>query len=99
MKILLINVPIRESDFPRNFPIGLGIIAQLLEDNGYKVMVEDINAHRYQPQEVLGVLEKVGPVDVVGVSGLVSTYSYQKWLFSQLRRIFPGAFLIAGGRH
>lgn len=97
MRVLLINVPIREKDIPRNFPIGLGIIAQLLEDGGYEVVVVDINAHRYQQDEVLKVLEEIGPVDVVGVSGLVSTYKYQKWLFPQLRRLFPKALLVAGG--
>jgi len=42
-------------------------------------------------------LEGIGPVDVVGVSGLISTYRYQKWLFPQLQHIFPKAFLVAGG--
>jgi anaerobic magnesium-protoporphyrin IX monomethyl ester cyclase len=97
MRIVLINVPIREKDIPRNFPIGLGIIAQVLEDAGHDVAVVDINAHRYPRNKVLGVLEEAGHADVVGVSGLVSTYSYQKWLFPHLRRIFPKAFLVAGG--
>jgi len=97
MRVLLINVPIRERDIPRNFPIGLGIIAQVLETSGYDVTVIDINAHRYSRDEVSVILGKAGSFDVVGVSGLVSTYSYQKWLFGELRRFFSQAFLVAGG--
>jgi radical SAM superfamily enzyme YgiQ (UPF0313 family) len=97
MNVLLINVPIREDDVPRNFPTGLGIIAQVLLDAGHQVSVLDINAYRYSPEKVLAVLRQYKSVDVIGVSGLISTYKYQKWLFPELRKIFKKALLIAGG--
>ncbi len=96
-RVLLINVPIREDDVPRNFPTGLGIIAQVILDSGFEVSVVDINAYRYTKERLLEVLGELEQPDFVGVSGLISTYKYQKWLFPELRRLFPKAKLIAGG--
>ena len=37
MKVLLINPPIREWSKPNVFPLGLGYIASVLKESGYRV--------------------------------------------------------------
>lgn len=97
MRVLLINVPVREEDIPRNFPTGLGIIAQVLRQKGHEVSVLDINAQRFSREMACGVIAALPDPDVIGVSGLISTYKYQKWFFPQLKRLKPRAILVAGG--
>ncbi|MCP4602559.1 MAG: B12-binding domain-containing radical SAM protein [Proteobacteria bacterium] len=96
MRFLLINVPIRENSQPNNFPIGLGIIASVLKNSGHEVDILDVNAHRYDPDDV--VKKAVSSrADVIGVSGLISTYKYQCWLANELKARLPNTPLISGG--
>ena len=97
MKILLINSPIRLGDPPRNFPIGLGIIANVLKQKGYEARVLDVNAHRYSNSQVLKWLEYHNDVDVIGISGLITTYKFQKWLINIIKDLMPEKWVIAGG--
>ncbi len=96
-KILLINSPIRLVTNPSIFPIGLGIIAAILEKKGYQVNILDINAYRYTKQQVCEKLLDYKDVDVVGISGLVTTYGFQKWISAQIKSIIPNAIIIFGG--
>ena len=66
MKVLLINPPIRENAKPINFPIGLGIIASVLLEQGYEVEVFDINALRLSKEQVISNLKKFTP-DLIGI--------------------------------
>ena len=96
MQFLLINVPIREDQPPNNFPTGLGIIAAVLENEGHEVTVLDINAHRYPPDEVVNIATRT-PADAIGISGMVSTYRYQRWLIETLKARRPNTPIIVGG--
>ena len=96
-KILLINSPIRLNAKPSVFPIGLGIIASILEREGYDVNILDVNAHRYTRQQISHELLAYRDVDIVGVSGLVTTYSFQKWIAGGIKKIIPKALIIFGG--
>ncbi|MCP4606415.1 MAG: radical SAM protein [Proteobacteria bacterium] len=96
MRILLVNVPVREDQVPSNFPTGLGIIANVLRGGGHDVEILDVNAHRHKPEEVLS-LATSSRADAIGVSGLISTYKYQCWLGGELKELLPDTPLISGG--
>jgi len=97
MRVLLINPPIRLDDVPRNFPTGLGIIAAVVRKAGYSVAVMDINGHRWDKDAVSTML-KESDADVVGISGLVTTFAYQRdFLIPEIHVNVPGAVVIVGG--
>lgn len=97
MNILLINLTIRANSLPFNFPIGLGIIAAVLRNAGYNVLVYDQNALRSTDEEMLAELKRLKEIDVVGVGGLITIYSQIKKLAPELRSIFKHAKLVLGG--
>lgn len=96
MKILLINPPIREWAKPNVFPLGLGYIASVLREAGHEVEVLDINAFRWNPDEVE---KKIAGVcfDLVGIGAIVTVYKYVKWLISIIKRCHPEKKIIVGG--
>jgi len=95
--ILLINCPIRLNEPPKHIPYGLGILAAILEKEGYHVRILDINALRRPLAEIEEWLKRNNQWDIIGVSGLITTYKYQKELIPILRRTNPQAKIIAGG--
>lgn len=97
MKILLINPTIRENHLPFNFPTGLGIIAAIMRREGHDVCVYDQNALRVSNEVLCHNLKKIINVDVVGIGGLITTYSHLKQLIPGLRQIFPKANIVLGG--
>jgi radical SAM superfamily enzyme YgiQ (UPF0313 family) len=96
MKILLINPPIREWSKPNVFPLGLGYIASILLQDRHEVEVLDINAHRWDRDEVEERIKRAS-FDVVGIGGIVTTYKYIKWLLSLLKTYHPDKKRIVGG--
>ena len=96
MKVLLINCPIRLEAQPNCIPYGLATIAAVLRRDGFDVEIYDINATRPKPDVVLKDLS-CRQWEIAGVSGLITTYNYQKWLIPELKRINPRAFVLSGG--
>jgi anaerobic magnesium-protoporphyrin IX monomethyl ester cyclase len=96
MRLLLVNVPIRLSAAPCNFPTGLGTVASVLLEAGHEVLVLDANAERSSESEVVDRVVRAD-ADVVALSGLISTYRYQSWLLGELRERLPGTPLVSGG--
>jgi anaerobic magnesium-protoporphyrin IX monomethyl ester cyclase len=96
MKILLINCPIRLDAQPNCIPYGLATIASVLRNNGYEVEIYDINALRPLEHEIVDTLSKK-TWDIVGLSGLVTTYKFQKWLMPILKKIHRSSPIISGG--
>ena len=96
MKILLINPPIRVNAPPFMFPLGLGYVASTLIEDGHRVDVLDINGYRYTSKEVC---QKIGTFDyeVVCIGGLITQYSYVKWLTRVIKQLKPQAKIIIGG--
>lgn len=97
MKILLINPVIREKHPPYNFPIGLGIIAAIMRNNGHKVYVYDQNGLRSSYDDVFRFVRGIKGFDVVGTGGLITTYNQVKTIVSGLRDILPKTKIILGG--
>lgn len=96
MKVLFINPIIRRRDDPRHIPHGIAVLASLARSCGHEVEVLDINAHRYPPEKVKGIL-KDSKCDVVGIGGIISVYREVKWMVEYLKTIKPEVPVIVGG--
>ena len=96
MKILLINSPIRLDAKPSCIPYGLATVASTLIESGFEVEIYDINALRPEKTQIIDDL-KTKSWDLVGISGLITTYNFQKWLIPHLKAIHPDAPVISGG--
>ena len=98
MKILLINSPVRLGAAPTCIPTGLAQIASHLRNNGFTdVGLLDINGLRLDIEEALQHITDSGP-DVIGISGLITTYRFQKDLVGRLRKSgFKGTIISGGG--
>jgi len=96
VNVLLINPPLREDRHPAFPPLGLAIVANVLRNAGHQVELLDINSHRYSRGEMLFRLPD-GPYDLVGVSGLITTYRYMIFLMPLLRQKYDAPIVIGGG--
>jgi len=97
MNILLINPPIRENEPPRHIPIGLGILTNVLLNEGNNVNILDINAERLNNSAVYDRINLNSKYDIIGVGGLLTTYKYMKWLIPELKKFNPDSIIIIGG--
>ncbi len=97
MRILLINPTIRENKVPYVFPIGIGIIAEILRNEGHEVLVYDQNGLRTSNDELCRAVADYKPVDVVALGGLITIYGHLKTLVPALRNVFPDTPFILGG--
>ncbi|MBF0118011.1 MAG: B12-binding domain-containing radical SAM protein [Desulfobacterales bacterium] len=96
MKIILINSPIRLKANPSCIPYGLATIASTLREYGFDVEIYDINALRPSKNEIITTLSKK-KWDIIGISGLITTYQFQKWLITEIKNIKPDGIIISGG--
>ena len=96
MKILLINSPIRLDAKPNCIPYGLTTVASTLLASGFEVEIYDVNALRPSKNLIVDDL-KTKNWDLVGISGLITTYGFQRWLIPSLKAINPDAPVISGG--
>lgn len=96
MNVLLINAPVRVNAKPNNIPYGLATIAGVLTNGGFDVKIYDINALRPDRQMIVNEL-RTRTWDVVGLSGLITTYAFQCWLIKELKALNPHAPIISGG--
>ena len=96
MKLLLINPPIREWSKPNVLPLGLAYIAAVSRDAGHQVEVLDINAYRFNHQEVEDKI-KQADFDVFGIGAIITVYRYVKWLIELIKQYHPEKKIIVGG--
>ena len=94
MRILLINPML--STRAVYFPLGLGYIASILLNEGCEVRVLDINALKLGEEDVAKQIAASG-FDIVGITALITQYTYVKWLTETVRRINPSARIVIGG--
>jgi len=94
VKILLVNPP----QFTRYVqpPMGLALIAAVLEREGYQVSILDANALRLQPGEVVS---QVTDADVVGLTAMTPTISAAISIARHLKQANPDLTIILGGAH
>src|SRR3989338_8715569 len=51
LKVLFVNMPLRESALPNNTPEGPLILAAILRELGAEVTIMDLNAYRIQDED------------------------------------------------
>lgn len=97
MKIILCNVPIRNSadTFP---PVGITRLIDSLYSKGYcNVSFYNIDLIRPTTEEIIQFFRVEKP-DIVGISAVVSTsYKFVKWLSYKLKEVLPEVKIILGG--
>jgi len=91
---LLVNSPNRKSEPPRHYPYGLAIVGDVMRKNGAKVDYFDGNFASVE--EYKKVLQG-GRYDLVGISGLVTTYPYQKRIAEVTKSVSPKTIISIGG--
>ncbi|MCZ7384095.1 MAG: radical SAM protein [Candidatus Methanoperedens sp.] len=96
LKVLLINPPIKPKEPPYNIPLGLISIAAVINSDGHDVAIFDNNAYKLKHEEVIGQINDT-IWDIIGIGNLVTTYRWQKRMFTLLRNEFPNTILLAGG--
>ncbi|MCH5200585.1 MAG: B12-binding domain-containing radical SAM protein [Oscillospiraceae bacterium] len=96
INVLLVNCPNRLTREPEFFPYGLGLLTSVLEQHDCYVEIYDLNLYRDQ-SKFFSYLKMNLRWDIIGVSGLVTTYSYQLKLSHYIKNICPNALLISGG--
>lgn len=106
MKILLLNLPFKESSFYKKdffkggkqsplFPIGLAYIAKVSLENNFEVEILDIYAEQLYYDQVIERLKNI-KFDVVGISALVTQYKYLKWIAKELKKVRPDCKIVLG---
>ncbi|USN45021.1 MAG: B12-binding domain-containing radical SAM protein [Candidatus Woesearchaeota archaeon] len=90
-------MPIRLKDVPRQVPVGLGILANILRNAGHEVRMLDLNALRLSKPELEKRLAELGDSAFIGISGMISTYKFQKDLINRIKELYPKTLVISGG--
>lgn len=101
MNILLVNVPSRKGKGGVLLPLGLLYVGAIIERCGHKVRIFDPYFHDVELRErIVGefdrVIEEWSP-SVIGFGGIATSYGRAKQLASQVRKKYPGIYMIAGG--
>ncbi len=109
LKIILVNPPIREWSKPNVPPMGLLLLSDILRKAGHQVLIEDINATRADlsdvtawtrtsPERTLDWMKSpAAECDMLGITGLITQWSYVKWFTAQYKKHHPNTVVVAGG--
>ena len=92
--VLLVNCPSRTSEPPRYYPYGLAILCAVLSQKGHSVDVFDGN---FIDLSILSNFLLNRHYEFVGLSGLVTTYNYQKVAAQLIRRNAKNSVIASGG--
>jgi anaerobic magnesium-protoporphyrin IX monomethyl ester cyclase len=95
-RILLINCPSRLTRPPEFFPYGLSLISSVLKNKNFEVEIYDLNLHR-DIKQFLKFLNINNKWEIIGLSGIVTTYELQLQLAQQIREAIPEALIVSGG--
>jgi anaerobic magnesium-protoporphyrin IX monomethyl ester cyclase len=94
LNITLANPP-QFTRYPQP-PLGLAVIAAVLERAGYNVSVIDANALNLKPEEIPAL---VGGADIVGLTAMTPTITTALNIASYIKQASPGRKIILGGAH
>ena len=93
-KVALIN-PSQSAVYSQP-PVGLALIAAVLEREGYQVAVLDANALKLQPEAVVPL---VSDADVIGLTAMTPTINTAIAIARQLKKAYPALPIVLGGAH
>lgn len=97
-EVLLIIPSVRLSQKPNRFPLGLGYIAAVLEKEGFRVSILDLNIRRLNGKEEERVLaDAVKDVAIVGMGGMITMFQAISRLTSIIKTYRPDLPIIVGG--
>lgn len=94
LKVALVN-PAQVTRYPQT-PMGLALIAAVLEKEGHQVTVVDANVLRLQPEEVV---YRVTDADVVGLTAMTPTVNTAASIAHYIKQTNPNSTVILGGAH
>ncbi len=100
MRILIVNCPIRAATAkPNNVPLGIYHVGATIKALRPKTEIKYVDLNAYRPEISITEARVIcdWPCDVVMISGLLTTYAWQKqlvWMFSSTR---PNAKIVLGG--
>lgn len=94
MKITLIN-PTQTGVYSQP-PLGLALIAAVLEREGYQVTVVEANAFKLRPEDVV---QQVNEADIVGLTAMTPTINSAIAIAKQLKKAHPNLSIVLGGAH
>lgn len=101
MKIVFINPPIRPQAPPNNVPLGIYYLGAHIKHvhPDYQISYVDLNKYRPVPSFEIApfVLNHLPVADVYMISGLITTYEWQRYILRFLLWHRPLATRIAGG--
>lgn len=95
MNILVVYPPCRELTTPK-LPLGLLYVAQPLIEDGHIVKFLDIALKKPNREEVISKI-KSEKFDLMVIGGIITTYSYIKWLTKEVKKIYPETTILGGG--
>jgi anaerobic magnesium-protoporphyrin IX monomethyl ester cyclase len=93
-KVTLVNPP-QFTHYPQP-PIGLALIAAVLERAGYSVTLVDANALGIRPEAIPAL---AAGAEVIGLTAMTPTISTALKTAREIRRSMPGVKIIMGGAH
>lgn len=79
-------------------PLGLGYLAAVLEQEGYKVDVVDCQTTKYTPETLEAKFRSLNP-DVVGVTSATVTYLPALDVLKAAKKALPNTLTLMGGPH
>jgi anaerobic magnesium-protoporphyrin IX monomethyl ester cyclase len=94
LNITLVNPP-QFTRYPQP-PVGLALVAAILEKAGYPVTLLDANALRLGPEEITGM---VAGADVIGLTAMTPTISTALDIARRVRQARPAVKIVMGGAH
>ncbi|MBI4267830.1 MAG: cobalamin B12-binding domain-containing protein, partial [Chloroflexi bacterium] len=94
LRVVLINPPQRSS-YPQP-PLGLALIAAVLEKEKHQVTILDANVLRLKPGEVAS---RVTDADIVGLTAMTPTVNAALTIARHLKKAKPNLPIIIGGAH
>ncbi|MDP2728602.1 MAG: cobalamin B12-binding domain-containing protein, partial [Dehalococcoidia bacterium] len=94
--VLLINPPF-EGSYP-SLPIGLAMLAAVLEQAGISVQVIDAWAERLNYAQ-LGQRIAAATPDLIGVTAMTPTFLQARRVVKEARKNAPDAMIVVGGPH
>ena len=94
LKVVLINPP-QFTGYSQP-PMGLGLLAAILERKGYQVVVVDANALTLKPEDIIPY---VADANIVGLTAMTPTINATISIAHHLKQANPDLTIILGGAH
>ncbi len=92
--VMLVNPP-QATRYPQP-PLGLALVAAILEKEGYPAKILDANALQFKPEDVAAM---VTGADVVGITAMTPTIGTALSIARHLKQKSPNLKIILGGPH